>query len=49
MKVVLIEDSRLARAEMKRLLSAEADVEIAGEAENADEAEALIAAVQPNC
>ena len=48
MKVVLIEDSRLARAEMKRLLSAEADVEIAGEAENADEAEALIAAVQPD-
>jgi two-component system LytT family response regulator len=48
MKVILVEDSRLARAEMKRLLASEADVEIAGEAENSDEAEKLIAAVQPD-
>jgi two-component system LytT family response regulator len=48
MKVLLIEDSRLARAEMKRLLSAEPDVEITGEAENADQAEALIASSQPD-
>jgi two-component system LytT family response regulator len=48
MKVILVEDSRLARAEMKRLLSAEADVEIVGEAENADQAEGLIADLQPD-
>ena len=44
MKVVIIEDSRLARAEMKRLLATESDIEIVGEAENADEAITLIAA-----
>jgi len=48
MKVALIEDSRLARAEMKRLLAAESDIELCGEAENADEAEALIASVEPD-
>ncbi len=48
MKVLLIEDSRLARCEMKRLLAAEADIEIAGEAENSDQAEALIASQQPD-
>lgn len=48
MKIAIIEDSRLARAEMKRLLAAEPDIEIAGEAENADQAETLIAATQPD-
>lgn len=48
MKVLLIEDSRLARNEMKRLLSSETDIQIAGEAENADEAEDLIATLQPD-
>jgi len=48
MKVLLIEDSRLARAEMKRLLSAEADIEICGEAENAHQAETLIASSEPD-
>ena len=48
MKVAIIEDSRLARAEMKRVLAAEPDIEIVGEAENADQAETLIAATQPD-
>ena len=48
MKVVLIEDSRLARAEMRRLLKAHEDVEIIGEAANADEAERLLSAVAPD-
>jgi two-component system LytT family response regulator len=48
MKVVIIEDSRLARAEMKRLLATESDIEIVGEAENADEAITLIAATEPD-
>ncbi len=48
MKAVLVEDSRLARAEMRRLLSAHADIEITGEAGTAEEAEALIAAAKPD-
>jgi len=48
MKVLLIEDSRLARAEMKRLLSPETDIQICGEAENADQAQALIASAEPD-
>jgi len=48
MKVLLIEDSRLARAEMKRLLSSETDIQICGEAENADQAETLIASTEPD-
>jgi two-component system LytT family response regulator len=48
MRVVLVEDSRLARAEMRRLLAIETDVEIAGEAANADEAAALIEEFSPD-
>ncbi len=48
MKVALVEDSRLARAELARLLSAEPDIEIAGEAENADQAVTLIAQHDPD-
>ena len=48
MKVILIEDSRLARAEMRRLLAAETDVEIAGEAANADQAVTLIKDCSPD-
>ncbi len=48
MKALLIEDSRLARTEMRRLLSAHADIEIAGEAATADEAEQLIADLRPD-
>ena len=48
MKVVIIEDSRLARAEMQRLLAAETDVENVGEAENAEQAATLISATEPD-
>ena len=43
MKVLLVDDSRLARAELRRLLDAYPDVVVAGEARNADEARALLA------
>ena len=43
MKVLLVDDSRLARAELCRLLGAYPDVVVAGEARNADEARALLA------
>ena len=48
MKALLAEDSRLARAEMGRLLSAHTDIEIAGEAATADEAEQFIADLRPD-
>ncbi|UOQ99049.1 LytTR family DNA-binding domain-containing protein [Hymenobacter sp. 5317J-9] len=44
MKVLLVDDSRLARAELRRLLEAFPDVEVAGEARNADEARGQLAA-----
>ncbi|WP_035565350.1 LytR/AlgR family response regulator transcription factor [Hymenobacter sp. IS2118] len=44
MRVLLVDDSRLARAELRRLLAAFPDVVVAGEARNADEARALLAA-----
>ncbi len=43
MRVLLVDDSRLARAELRRLLEAFPDVVVAGEARNADEARALLA------
>ena len=43
MKVLLVDDSRLARAELRRLLDAYPDVVVSGEARNADEARALLA------
>ena len=44
MRVLLVDDSRLARAELRRLLDAYPDVVVAGEARNADEARAQLAA-----
>ena len=46
MKVLLVDDSRLARAELRRLLDAFPDVVVAGEARNAEEARAQLAAQQ---
>ena len=43
MRVLLVDDSRLARAELRRLLDAYPDVVVAGEARNADEARAQLA------
>lgn len=42
MRVLLVDDSRLARAELRRLLEAFPDVVVAGEARNADEARTLL-------
>lgn len=46
-KVIVIDDERLAREEMKRSLVAYPELEIVGEAANADEAELLINELQP--
>ena len=43
MRVLLVDDSRLARAELRRLLDAFPDVVVAGEARNAEEARAQLA------
>lgn len=48
MRVLLVDDERLARAELRRLLAAHPEVEIAGEAANAAEAIAQVAALQPD-
>lgn len=42
MKVAIVDDERLARTELRRLLKPHTDVSIAGEARNVDEAEALL-------
>jgi two-component system, LytTR family, response regulator len=47
-RVIIIDDERLAREEMKRHLLGYPDFEVAGEAENADEAEAIINAIKPD-
>jgi two-component system LytT family response regulator len=47
-KVVIIDDERLAREEIKRHLLDYDDFEIAGTAENADEAEGLITSLRPD-
>jgi two-component system LytT family response regulator len=47
-KTVIVDDERLARAELKRLLRAHPDVEIAGEAASADQAAPMIAALRPD-
>ncbi|HEY0786697.1 MAG TPA: response regulator [Acidobacteriaceae bacterium] len=47
MRALLIDDERLARAEMRRLLQAHPEVEILGEAESVAEARALVEALQP--
>lgn len=48
MKALIVEDSRLARVEMRRLLAAHEDIEIVGDAGTADEADAIIAKLLPD-
>ncbi len=48
MKAILIDDERLARVELRRLLAAHPEIEIAGEAQNSSEAIGLIAEVSPD-
>jgi two-component system LytT family response regulator len=48
MTALVIDDSRLARAELRHLLQAFPDVEVVGEARHADEARAQIAALSPD-
>jgi two-component system LytT family response regulator len=48
MKAILIDDERLARVELRRLLSDHPEVDIVGEAQNATEALALIAGFSPD-
>lgn len=48
MKALIIDDERLARAELRRLLAAHPEIEVAGEAANADEAEAAIRTARPD-
>jgi len=47
MKALLVDDERLARNELRRLLAAHADIEIVGEAVDADDAAAKVAALRP--
>jgi two-component system LytT family response regulator len=48
MKALLIDDERLARNELRRLLARHPQITIIGEAANADEARARIAELQPD-
>jgi two-component system LytT family response regulator len=48
MKAILIDDERLARNELRRLLAESPEIEIAGEAANADQARELLAKVKPD-
>jgi two-component system LytT family response regulator len=48
MKAILIDDERLARAELRRLLTAHPEVEVVGEAANAKQAREQIAAHSPD-
>ncbi|MYN10598.1 LytR/AlgR family response regulator transcription factor [Pseudoduganella aquatica] len=48
MRVLLVDDERLARAELRRLLAAHPDMEIVGEAASAADALTQIAALQPD-
>lgn len=47
-RVIIIDDERAARDELKRLLENYPDFEVAGEARNADEAKALIQTLRPD-
>lgn len=47
MKALLIDDERLARAELRRLLEKHPEIEIAGEARNAEEALDMIGRLEP--
>lgn len=48
MKALVIDDERLARLELRRLLAAHPEVEIAGEARDGEEAIAMIAKLSPD-
>lgn len=48
LRVVIVDDSRLARSELKTLLAAHADVEIVGEAEDVDVAVRICEASRPD-
>ncbi len=48
MRVLIVDDERLARAELRRLLAQHAGVQIVGEAANAAEAALQVAALQPD-
>jgi len=48
MKAIIVDDERLARVELRRLLADHPEVEIAGEARDGDEAIRVIAAVHPD-
>ncbi|MES2073773.1 MAG: LytTR family DNA-binding domain-containing protein [Pseudomonadota bacterium] len=48
MRALIIDDERLARAELRRLLAAHPEIEIAGEAANAAQAHKLIEDMQPD-
>lgn len=48
MNVLLVDDSRLARTELRHLLQAIPDVNVVGEARHADEARAQIQALRPD-
>src|SRR5271165_6453689 len=48
LRTLIVEDSRLARAELRRLLDNHTEVEVVGEAANADEAELFIPDLRPD-
>ncbi len=48
MKALIIDDERLARNELRRLLAAHADIEVAGEAVDVEDALGRIAALKPD-
>jgi len=48
MKALIIDDERLARVELRRLLAAHPEIEIAGEASNGDEALTMISQASPD-
>ena len=48
MKALVIDDERLARSELRRLLAAFPEIELAGEAANAKQAREQLAALQPD-
>ena len=48
MKALLVDDERLARNELRRLLAAHQDIEVAGEAVDVDDAVEKVAALKPD-
>lgn len=48
MKAIIVDDERIARQELRRLLTAHPEVEIAGEAANGEEAVSLVQRLEPD-